>query len=127
MLSARLSLTLLSADDDPQEIGISGAIALCSSLEISPEDVVMLPLSFYLRSPSMGHFSRSGFVDGWRELGADSLESMKGALPALLEDLRQDRPVKGKLASEGKGGLYARVYEWCYAYARDEGQKSLCE
>ena len=87
----------------------------------------MLPLSFYLRSPSMGHFSRSGFVDGWRELGADSLESMKEALPPLLEDLRGDRPVKGKLAGEGKGGLFARVYEWCYAYARDEGQKSLCE
>ncbi|CEH12478.1 Uncharacterized conserved protein [Ceraceosorus bombacis] len=66
------------------------------------------------------------YKEGWRTLdGADTVAKQKQVLPKLREELERDAEVRGALASEGKGGLFARVYDWVYAYARDEGQKSL--
>lgn len=97
-------------------------------LGISPEDPVVLPLSFYLRSPSIGTFTRADYVAGWRNLGgADNLEKQCAALPRLRDALTSDAAVVGDRAAEGKGGLYTRVYEFAYTFARPEGQKSLRE
>lgn len=104
---------------------------MCEDLEISPEDVVMLPLSFYLRSPSLGTFQRASYIDGWRAIAdtdkVDSLASQKKLLPKLRDELKKDAPVRGERATEGKSGLFNRVYEFTYTFAREEGQKSLCE
>ena len=104
----------------------------CSQLEVSPEDVVLLALSFYLQSPTMGKFKRNEFISGWRTLAdgtaaCDSIEGQKKRLPKLLEELQKDAHVKGELATKAKGGLYKRVYEYTYSFARPEGQKSLRE
>ncbi|PWN41468.1 DUF298-domain-containing protein, partial [Ceraceosorus guamensis] len=123
LLTPRL---LLHADEDGPDVSIEGAMSMCEDLSLSPEDAVMLPLSFYLRSPSMGHYTRDAYIEGWRTLdGADTVAKQKQLLPKLREELEKDAEVRGALASEGKGGLFARVYDWVYAYARDEGQKSL--
>ncbi|KAK0536016.1 Scaffold-type E3 ligase [Tilletia horrida] len=115
-------------DEDGDNITIEGAMELCSDLGISPEDPAILPLSFYLRSPSLGTFTRDGYVDGWRTLGPglDTKEKQKEFVAGTLaQELRQNAPVRGPLAAQGKGGLYRRVYEFTYAFARPEGQKSL--
>jgi len=115
-------------DEDGENITIEGAMELCSDLGISPEDPVILPLSFYLKSPSLGTFSREGYVDGWRSLGSglDTKEKQKEFVNGTLaRELRQNAPVRGTLATQGKGRLYQRVYEFTYAFARPEGQKSL--
>lgn len=102
---------------------------MCQDLDISPEDVVMLPLSFYLRSPSLGTFQRNSYIDGWKDIAGtfkvDSLDAQKDLLPALREDLRNDAPVRGERSKESQAGLFHRVYEFTYAFARPEGQKSL--
>lgn len=102
---------------------------MCEELSVSPEDPVVLALSFYLKSPSMGHYTRDGYIEGWRTISptADTIAKQKEALVALRRQFESDADVKGALANDGKGGLFTRVYEWVYAYARDEGQKSLCE
>ena len=104
---------------------------MCQDLDISPEDVVMLPLSFYLRSPSLGTFQRAHYIDGWRAIAGtdkvDSLQSQKKLLPRLRDELKRDAPVRGDRESESKYGLFHRVYEFTYTFARPEGQKSLCE
>ncbi|CDR99868.1 hypothetical protein, partial [Sporisorium scitamineum] len=46
-----------SQPEDPDVISIGGALRMCEALEVSPEDVVFLPLSFYLKSPSIGTFT----------------------------------------------------------------------
>lgn len=119
-----------------QEMNIDGTMEYCEELGVSPEDVALLPLSFYLASPTMGKFNKAAFVDGWRVLAAgadgecDTIEGMKARLPGLREELSKDEPVKGDLAKApgaGKGGLFKRVYEYTYTFARPEGQKSLRE
>ncbi|CAD6887679.1 unnamed protein product [Tilletia controversa] len=115
-------------DEDGENITIEGAMELCSDLGISPEDPAILPLSFYLRSPSLGTFTREEYVEGWRSLGSglDTKEKQKEYVAKTLsKELRQDAPVRGPLATQGKGGLYRRVYEFTYTFARPEGQKSL--
>lgn len=121
-----------TTDEDGDDITIEGAMSMCEDLGISPEDVVMLPLSFYLRSPSLGTFQRAGYLDGWRAIAGpgvkcDSLDAQRELLPKLREELKQDAPVRGDRAAEAKTGLFKRVYEFTYAFARPEGQKSLRE
>lgn len=120
------------ADSTDDEINIEGTMEYCSQLEVSPEDVVLLALSFYLQSPTMGKFKRNEFISGWRTLAdgsaaCDTIQGQKKRLPKLLEELQKDSDVKGELATKAKGGLYKRVYEYTYAFARPEGQKSLRE
>lgn len=102
---------------------------MCEDLGISPDDVVMLPLSFYLRSPSLGAFHRDAYIEGWRAIAGtgkcDTLESQKQLLPKLREELKQDAAVRGERANESKQGLFHRTYEFTYTFARPEGQKSL--
>ncbi|KAK0564721.1 Scaffold-type E3 ligase [Tilletia horrida] len=115
-------------DEDGDNISIEGAMDLCSDLGISPEDPEILPLSFYLRSPSLGTFTREGYVEGWRSLGPalDTKEKQKSFVAdALKRDLRTDAHVRGPLGQQAKGGLYRRVYDFTYTFARPEGQKSL--
>lgn len=122
------------AESTADEINIEGTMEYCQELDVSPEDVVLLALSFYLESPTMGKFTREGFVNGWRTLAdgaassCDTITRQKERLPQLTKELQEDAQVKGELANKGgKGGLYKRVYEYTYAFARPEGQKSLRE
>ena len=119
------------SDEDGADVTIDGAMQMFEDLEISPEDVVMLPLSFYLRSPSLGTFQRTPFIEGWRAIAGtekcDTLESQKKLLPRLREEMQKDAQVRGDRGSESKSGLFQRVYEFTYAFARPEGQKSLGE
>lgn len=123
-------------DDDEDQITIDGALKMCEALEISPEDVVFLPLSFYLKSPSIGTFTRPDYVQGWKTLDqSDTLEKQKSTLNTLRQELRDNRAIrldrvaedqKASQASGTKGkGLYERVYDYTYSFARQEGQKSL--
>jgi DCN1-like protein 1/2 len=104
---------------------------MCQDLEISPEDVVMLPLSFYLRSPSLGTFQKQHYIEGWRAIAGtsavDSLKSQMKLLPVMRDELKKDAAVRGERGNESKSGLFHRVYEFTYTFAREEGQKSLCE
>lgn len=107
-------------------------MAMCEDLGVSPEDVVMLPLSFYLRSPSLGTFTRASFIEGWRAIAGprtkcDTLEAQRELLPKLRDELKSDALVRGDLGAGSKQGLFGRVYEFTYAFARPEGQKSLRE
>lgn len=123
-------------DEDEDQITIDGALEMCEALEISPEDVVFLPLSFYLKSASIGTFTRSDYVQGWKTLDqSDTLAKQKQTLATLRKELYDNKPIrlervnedqKASVPSTLKGkGLYERVYDYTYSFARQEGQKSL--
>jgi DCN1-like protein 1/2 len=110
---------------------MDGAMQMFQDLDISPEDVVLLPLSFYLKSPSLGTFQRAQYIEGWKAIAGsermDSLQAQKKLLPKLRDELKEDAAVRGERGTESKSGLFHRVYEFTYTFAREEGQKSLCE
>lgn len=116
-------------DEDEGEITMEGAMTMLEDLKTSPEDAVVLPLSFYLRSPSLGVFQKENFIEGWKSIAGsqkcDSIEAQIKLLDLLREDLKADAPVRGDRASESKQGLFHRTYEFTYTFARPEGQKSL--
>ncbi|CDR87848.1 related to DCN1-scaffold-type E3 ligase [Sporisorium scitamineum] len=125
-----------SQPEDPDVISIGGALRMCEALEVSPEDVVFLPLSFYLKSPSIGTFTRTDYVNGWKMLDlSDTIDKQKATLEKLRQELLENKPLRLERIAEEKSnpataasankGLYNKVYEYTYGFARREGQKSL--
>ena len=125
-----------AAPEDLDVISIGGALKMCEALEVSPEDVVFLPLSYYLKSPSIGTFTRNEYVNGWKMLDlSDTIEKQKKTLEKLRAELLENKPLRLERIAEEKSnpatassankGLYEKVYEYTYTFARREGQKSL--
>lgn len=53
---------------DGDVIGIDGTLSFCKDLGVDPEDVVMLAVAYELKSPSVGVWTRQGWLDGWKKL-----------------------------------------------------------
>ncbi|KAH8988344.1 Cullin binding-domain-containing protein [Lactarius akahatsu] len=100
-------------DADEDDIAVDGTLSLCKDLGVDPEDVVLLAVACELQSPSVGRWRKTGWVQGWRGLGVESFEGMKGTIPRLRKRLGSD-PV-----------YFRRVYLYTFEFARAEGQRSL--
>ncbi|KAH8822657.1 defective in Cullin neddylation protein 1 [Flagelloscypha sp. PMI_526] len=99
-------------ESDSDSIAIDGTIQFCSDLGVDPEDVVLLPVAFELKSPRMGEWTRKEWVEGWKNLGSASL-SMGAVLPRL----------RTKLASDPE--YFKNVYNYTFNFAKQEGQRSI--
>ncbi|KAJ7447330.1 Cullin binding-domain-containing protein [Mycena galericulata] len=100
-------------DPDGAEITVDGTIALCADLGVNPEDVVLLAVAYELKSPRVGEWNRAGWVEGWKNIGCDTLPAMKSALPRLRTKLGQD------------ADYFQKVYNHTFEFARMEGQRSI--
>lgn len=140
----RLEAQFVSYSDlDGREITIEGTQRYFEDLGVALDDVLILPLCYYLGAPLMGKFTRQGWVAGWLTLDvADTLELQKQALPTLRNEFDSDAPARPIVALADKGseagkkastpslssapaGLFKKVYEFTFGFARPEGQKSL--
>jgi len=96
------------------EITVEGALKWFEDLGVDPEeDVVLLPIAYELKSPSVGSFPREPWVDGWRSLGHDSIGSMKTALPRLRDKLANDP------------AYFVSVYNYTFEFAKTGAQRSI--
>lgn len=60
-------LTFRTADPtNLDETTFDGTILYCQDLGVEPEDVVMLAVAYLTKAPTMGHFARKGWIEGWR-------------------------------------------------------------
>ncbi|KAJ7607551.1 defective in Cullin neddylation protein 1 [Roridomyces roridus] len=100
-------------DPDGTEITVDGTIALCADLGVEPEDVVLLAVAYELKSPRVGEWGRTGWVEGWKALGCDSLPAMKTTLGRLRTKLGQD------------ADYFHKVYTRTFDFAKSEGQRSI--
>jgi DCN1-like protein 1/2 len=100
-------------DKDSDEITIDGTFSFCEALEVDPGDVVLLAIAYELKSPRMGHWTRQGWIEGWKHIGADSISSMHLSLSRL----------RSQLASDPE--FFRKVYIYTFDFARSEGQRSL--
>ncbi|KAF3908393.1 hypothetical protein ABW21_db0200189 [Orbilia brochopaga] len=84
------------------------------ALGLGLEDYTVLALSKALDSPSMGEFTRKGFVDGWSQLGADTMDKMKEKVNALRKSMDTNE------------AFFKEVYLWTFNWAKlASQQKSL--
>ncbi|BAE61219.1 unnamed protein product [Aspergillus oryzae RIB40] len=58
-----------SPDDNPDGIGIEGAMKFLGDIQVQLDEVTCLGIAELLKSPSMGEFTREGFLNGWRAVG----------------------------------------------------------
>ena len=82
-------------EEDSDEIDIEGTQEYFGALGLGLEDVLVLPLCYYLKAPSMGKFSRDGFIKGWFLLDkADTIARQKEVLTKLREEFEQNKPIR---------------------------------
>lgn len=98
--------------NDPQKISSEGVVKLLEDLQLSPESRLVLIIAWKFRAQTQCEFSRDEFINGFCELGVDSLEKLKQKLPVLEQDLNDIHKFKD-------------FYHFTFNYAKDTGQKGL--
>ena len=93
-------------ENDKNVILVNGTERLCQDLEIDPNDVLMLVLSWHLESESMCEFTRQGWIKGWTKVGVQSFDQMKSSVQDLRMELSD--PVTYKEI----------IYIWTFGWAK---------
>ena len=55
-----------NAAEEPDKIGIEGSMRYLTDLGVKLDEVVVLAILTELGAPTMGEFTREGFVSGWQ-------------------------------------------------------------
>ncbi|RMJ23537.1 hypothetical protein PHISP_05601 [Aspergillus sp. HF37] len=100
-------------DDNPDGIGTEGAMKFLGDINVQLDEVACLGIAELLKSPSMGEFTREGFVNGWKAVGADNTKKMT----EVAQDLRARTPTDPQ--------TFRRVYRYAFALCRLAGQRNL--
>ena len=62
---------------DPQDtVGMNGSMRFLGAIGVDLAEPTMLAVAEMLNAPSLGEFSREGFVTGWHRLGHVPLTSL---------------------------------------------------
>ncbi|KDB25209.1 hypothetical protein H109_02937 [Trichophyton interdigitale MR816] len=100
--------------DSPDEIGINGAMKYFGDLQVRLDEVACLAVAELLRSPSMGEFTREGFVEGWRgTTECDTIEKQASYANGLRKLLLDDP------------NYFRRVYRYTFLLCRMQGQRNV--
>ncbi|CAI5955781.1 unnamed protein product [Closterium sp. NIES-65] len=82
---------------------VDGVSKLCEDLEVDPQDIVMLILSWHFKAATMCEYSKEEFMQGMQRLGVSSAGELKARLPALRSEINDDL-VGGRGRGGGKRG-----------------------
>jgi DCN1-like protein 1/2 len=99
-------------NNDGTRITSDGVIKFLDDLQLSPESRLVLILAWKFRAQTQCEFLRDEFVNGFCDLGVDSVEKLKQKLPQLELDLNDVHKFRD-------------FYHFTFNYAKDSGQKGL--
>ncbi|WVZ81839.1 hypothetical protein U9M48_029171 [Paspalum notatum var. saurae] len=99
-------------EPDSDMIMVEGVSQLCNDLQVDPQDIVMLVISWHMKAATMCEFTRQEFIGGLQSIGVDSIEKFRGKLPSLRAELKDDNK-------------FREIYNFAFTWAREKGQKSL--
>ncbi|XP_062555602.1 DCN1-like protein 1 isoform X2 [Armigeres subalbatus] len=97
---------------DPNKINSDGVVKFLDDLYLSPESKLVLIIAWRFKAEAQCEFSKDEFINGFGDLGVDSVEKLKAKLPLLELELKD--PMKFK-----------DFYQFTFNYAKDSGQKGL--
>ncbi|KAL1995110.1 hypothetical protein VTN49DRAFT_1297 [Thermomyces lanuginosus] len=100
-------------EDNPDSIGIDGAMKFFGDIKVELDEVACFGVAELLKCPSMGEFTREGFVNGWKSVGCDSLDKMIEYGKKLRDEIRSTPD------------LFRRVYRYAFVLCRMQGQRNL--
>lgn len=61
--------TLAEANDPQDTMGVNGSMRFLQAIGVDLAEPTVLAIAEALNAPTMGEFSREGFVAGWARLG----------------------------------------------------------
>ncbi|KAI5674540.1 hypothetical protein M9H77_14904 [Catharanthus roseus] len=89
-----------------------GITLLCADIQVDPQDIVMLVLSWHMKAATMCEFSKQEFIGGLQSLGVDSLDKLKEKISFMRSELKDEQK-------------FQEIYNFAFAWAKEKGQKSL--
>ncbi|CAH8260246.1 unnamed protein product [Arabidopsis lyrata] len=89
-----------------------GISVLCNDLEVEPQDIVTLVLSWHMNAATACEFSRQEFISGLQALGVDSIGKLHEKLPFMRSELKDEQK-------------FHDIYNFAFGWAKEKGQKSL--
>ncbi|KAK9698224.1 hypothetical protein RND81_08G089700 [Saponaria officinalis] len=89
-----------------------GITLLCNDLQVDPQDIVMLVISWHMKAATMCEFTKQEFIGGWQSLGVDSLEKFRERIPYIRSELKDEQK-------------FREIYIFAFSWAKEKGQKSL--
>nr|AJR16774.1 defective in cullin neddylation 1 protein [Petunia integrifolia subsp. inflata] len=89
-----------------------GISNLCNDLQVEPQDIVMLVISWQFRAETICEFSKQEFIGGVQALEVDSVEKFKKKIPSLRSELKDE-------------DNFRDIYNFAFDWAKEKGQKSL--
>lgn len=98
--------------NDPFKVTSDGVVRFLEDLELPAESRLVLIIAWRFRAQTQCEFSRDEFVNGFSDLGVDSLEKLKQKLPQLDTELNDIHKFKD-------------FYHYTFNYAKETGQKGL--
>ncbi|KAB8296244.1 hypothetical protein EYC80_009020 [Monilinia laxa] len=100
--------------DEVDTVGVDGTMKYFGDdLGINLEGVEFLIPCEIIQVPAIGEMTKSGFVEGWKKLGLDTLPKQKAYIERALNSLSTDTE------------FFKRVYKHTFVCAREKGQKAL--
>ncbi|XP_031636888.1 DCN1-like protein [Contarinia nasturtii] len=97
---------------DPTKISPDGVCRFLEDLRLNPTSKLVLIIVWKFRAETQCEFTKSEFVNGFVELGIDSIDGLRSKLPALENELRDPNKFKD-------------FYYFTFNYAKDNTQKCI--
>ncbi|KAK2654412.1 hypothetical protein Ddye_014268 [Dipteronia dyeriana] len=91
---------------------VDGITLLCNDIQVDPQDIVMLVLSWHMKAATMCEFSKQEFIGGLQSLGIDSLDKFRERISFMRSELKDEQK-------------FREIYNFAFGWAKEKGQKSL--
>jgi len=101
-----------ASHSDPENIDPEGIEKLCLSLNVDPENIVMLIIAWKMEAKQMGYFSIHEWIKGMSELQCDSLQKLKNKFDYLYSLLNNSFQFKS-------------IFRYAFDFAKDKDQRSI--
>ncbi|KAL6721724.1 Scaffold-type E3 ligase [Lecanora helva] len=102
-----------NAAEEPDKIGVEGSMKYLGDLGVKLDEVAVLAVLTELGAPTMGEFTREGFVNGWSNHRADTLSKQQSQITSFRHSLTSHP------------SFFKRTYKSTFLLARAPGQKIL--
>lgn len=98
--------------NDQAKISPNGVCLFLDDLRLDPTSKQVLIIAWKFRAETQCEFTRNEFVNGFVDLGVDSIDSLRSKLPTMEIELRDANKFKD-------------FYQFTFNYAKEDTQKGI--
>ncbi|XP_056173430.1 uncharacterized protein LOC115666174 isoform X2 [Syzygium oleosum] len=88
---------------------VDGITLLCNDLQVDPQDIVMLVLSWHMKAATMCEFSKQEFISGLQALGIDTLEKFRERIQYMRSELKDEQK-------------FREIYNFAFGWAKEKAR-----